>query len=169
MSEEKAGIHERLSAAFHSSDLSLSANKRRDADHLIALGWASQSGRADGALTRLHLSASQSDYRAARESCWRIAKQIDMKRNWRLSTQNLCRIGELALAHHVFPTCPHCSGLKFVKHEDSPHLSANICKHCSGTGKRAIQRKFHDEIRDVMEVLANIDLVTGRAVQRALR
>lgn len=172
MSDEKAGIHERLSAAFQSSDLSLSANKRRDADHLIALGLAGRESlnkAAAGALTRLALSASQADYRRAQEACWSIAKRLSMKHHWRLSVESLGRIGDLALAHHVFPTCPHCNGLKFVKHESSPHLSGAPCKPCGGSGKRPIQNKWRDYIRDVISVLDNINLVTGRAVSRLLR
>ena len=170
--EEKVGIHERLAAAFHSRDLSLSANKRRDVDHLIALGLAgrdSPNRAAAGALTRLQLSASQSDYKRARVACGSIAKRLALKNNWSLSAQNLTQVGDLALAHHVFPTCPHCNGLKYVKHETSSHLSGVLCKFCCGTGKRLIQQKWQSHIRDVMAALENINVVTGRAVARLLR
>lgn len=170
MSDEKRGAHERLLGAFKSSDLSLEEDKRKDADHIIALGMASRrTGLMCGAVMRLQLAGSQSEYRRARESVIRLAVQLGDRRGWRLSVPNLHRVGELALAHHVFPACPVCHGRGYEVEEGAPALSGRICKPCHGTGVRPVQRKFNGEIRDVIEVLERIGWVTERVVERLLR
>ncbi len=169
MSGERGSTHERLLGAFGSSDLLLEADKRKDADYLIALGIASSRRGMEGSVLRLQLAGSQSDYRSARESVVRMTRRMSEVRNWRLSAINVRRVGELALAHHVFPACPVCHGRRYEVAEGAPALSGNICKPCHGTGVRPVQRKFNGEIRDVIEVLERVGQVTERAVARMLR
>lgn len=170
MSDARPSTQERLLSAFHSSDLSLETDKRKDADHLIALGVAGQRrGRVSSDLMRLTMAGSRSDYRAARESVVALTLRLGGQRGWRISVDNMRKIGEIALAHYTFPVCPHCYGRGRDTPEGSPYLSGNICKPCNGSGKRPVQKKFNGEIRDVIEMLGQITTVTERAVSRLLR
>lgn len=166
----KPTASERLMNAFASSDLSIKAGARKDADYLIALGLAQQHGRqVSGSLMRLSLAGNQADYRAAREGVVALTKRMNAERNWRLSGPSMRHVGELALAHHVFPTCPACNGRKWETPQGAPALSGVACKACHGTGDRPIQRRHNNHIRDVIEVLKSIDLVTARTVARLVR
>lgn len=168
--EMRPSVHERLLSAFEASDLSIDADRRTDADYLLALGWAQQrAGRVSGAVLRLQVSTNQSDYRRAREMVVELAVRMNSQRNWRLSALNCRKVGELAMAHHVFPVCPACEGRGREKVEGAPYLGGNICRPCHGTGKRPIQRKFNDEIRAVLSVLEQFEQEAAAAVRRALR
>ena len=164
---DKPGLQERLSGAINSRDLRSDSTKRKDADYIGALGLAGRGG-SGGSTLRLHLSGSQADYRAARDGVVRMATHMGLARSWRLSAKNLRRIGEMALAHHVFPTCPHCKGVKFEVPEGSPYPSSRICNPCNGTGDRPVQRRFCHEINEVMRAILTLDQVTMRAVGRYL-
>jgi hypothetical protein len=166
----KRTTQERMLAAFHSSDLSLDANSRKDADVLIALGRAEQqNGRVSGDVMRLHLAGSAADYRSARESVVALAKHMNVRRNWRLSQRGAREVGELALLHHVHPACPACKGRAREAPEGSPYLTGNICKPCHGTGTRPVQTRFNTHIRDLVAALEQIDQITERTVARLLR
>ncbi|HOW46121.1 MAG TPA: hypothetical protein P5305_01535 [Rubrivivax sp.] len=167
---ERRTTHERLLTAFRSSHLELDSEHRGDADYLIALGIAgSRSGMLGGDVLRLQLAGSPADYRNARESVVRLTRRLAMKHNWRLSGDNTRRVGELALAHHVFPTCPVCKGRRFEVVEGSPSLSGRACRACHGTGARPIQRKLGREIREVLETLERISEFTEGSVARLMR
>lgn len=165
--DKKPGLTERLSSAIRSTDLSTDADKRKDVDYLVALGLA-QRGRPASAL-RLHLSGSQAGYRAACEGSVRIAAKLAAAKGWRMSEKNVRRVAELALAHHVFPACPHCKGVKFEVPEGSPYPTSKICQPCNGTGERPIQHRFNRAIRDVMRELERADHETAAAVGGYLR
>lgn len=167
--EDKPSLQERLLRAFSSSDLSLNAETRGDADHLVALGYAGRaSGGVSGAVMRLHLAGNPSDYQAAKSAVVRLARHMNGVRNWQLG-KHVAVVGELALAYHVLPVCQCCQGRKYEVPEGTPYTTANICKPCRGSGKRPVQRKFNAEIRAVIAVLEGIDATTERAVARLLR
>lgn len=166
MTHEKPGLEERLSAAFNSRDLRSEPTKRKDADYLGALGLAQRGHH--GSTLRLHLSGSQADYRAAREAAQRMAVNIGFARRWNLSVKNMRRAGELALAHHVFPVCPHCKGVRYEVPEGAPYPTAKKCQPCDGSGLRPVQDRFHHEINELMVALETIDTLTARAVGRHL-
>lgn len=168
--DDKPSIAERLHRSFSGTDLSVSAEHRTDADYLMALGMAGQ--RVDGvsgAVVRLSMSGSRMEYRAARESVVRLVRGLNAKRHWRLSGLAVRAVGELALAHHAFPRCPVCEGRGRERPEGAPYLSGAICKPCHGTGKRPIQRRHHDEIRAVLEVLERCESLTEGHVRKLLR
>lgn len=169
MSEERRTTHERLIRAFGSSDLSLVPGERKDADHLIALGLAERMAGSVAEVVKLHLVSTQSEYRRARDAVVKLAGTLNERRNWRLSRGNVRRVGELALAHHAFPVCQECHGRGYEVEEGAPMLSGRICKACGGTGVRPVQKKFRDQIRDVIEVIERVGWVTERAVERLLR
>ncbi|WOB06524.1 hypothetical protein [Piscinibacter gummiphilus] len=164
---DRPGARERLVGAFQSSDLSIDERTRGDADYLIALGLAGQSNpRVSGSLLRITIDGRQADYKAARKGTVELTKRLNAERNWRLSGPSCQAVGELALAHHIFPVCPACDGRKFQLVPGTPHLSATPCQPCGGTGERRIQRKHHNHIRDVIEMLSQIDGSTVGTVKR---
>jgi len=168
-SDEKVTVRERLLAAFTGTDLSVDTERRTDADYLIALGLAQQrAGRASGAAMRLQLTCAD-DYRKARDLVRDLAKKLNAKRGWRLTMAHAGHVGELALAHHVFPACPACDGRGREKPEGAPYLSGNICRPCHGTGKRPIQRRHQEQIRQVIEALEQLESLTEYHVRRFLR
>lgn len=165
---DKPGIHERLLAAFQATDLSIDPERRTAADLLAALGMAeSHVGRANGSAMRLMLTGGRADYRSARESVIEMVKRLSAKHNWRLSGQTAKVVGELALAHHVFPACPECHGR--AREQINGAFLGNICKPCHGTGKRPIQRKNREEIKAVLATLERIEELTEYHVRRILR
>jgi hypothetical protein len=167
---ERLTEKERLHSAFGSGDLSLRAGRRGDADHLIALGLAArQVGGPADALIRVHLASSTTDLRAALRSTLSVAKRLAQARGWKVNGRNLVRVAELALAHHIYPTCLHCSGRGFEKAPNAPVLTTKRCTHCDGTGRRPIQKRWRPEIAELISVLERIDSVTQAAVVRRLR
>lgn len=169
MSDEKRTVQERLLRAFESSDLSLVPDERKDADHLIALGLA-EAGMGPGSdVLRLRSSGSMTEFKKALRTLVGMVEVLNARRNWNLRPDRVRRVAELALGHYVFPTCQACHGRAYEVEEGAPVLSGRICHACGGTGKRPIQRRNRDEIRDVLEVLEKISDSTERAVRRLLR
>jgi hypothetical protein len=168
--DDKPSLQERLISAFNSSNLSVSFEKRGDADYLAALGMASrQNGEVAGAVMRVHLAGSPADYRQAEEATTRLVRHLNAVRNWNLGGRAIRQVGVLALRYHVQPTCQTCHGRRYEVPEGSPHTNGNICKPCRGTGKRPVQSRFNKEIRGVLAILEHSDTITERAVARLLR
>lgn len=167
---ERPSAFERLSTAVNSSDLTLDANHRGDLDYICALGIAgSRHGSVASPLMRLHISGTNTHLKEAFESVLSLVRRLSSKKNWRLHSHNLTTIALQALSHHVSPTCTRCQGRKFELTEGSPVLSTKPCMHCHGSGRRPIQKKFRDEISQVIASLENIDATTERAVARLVR
>ena len=167
---ERPSAFERLSTAVHTSDLTVDAEHRTDADYIIALGVAcSRHSAVASPLMHLHLSGTNTNLRAAYNSVLSLAKRLNAKKGWRLNGRALDTVALQSLSHHVSPTCPHCHGRKFEVLEGTPTLSAEACKRCHGTGRRPVQKKHRDQIQQLITVLESIDEVTERAVARLVR
>lgn len=167
---ERPSAFERLSTAVSSSDLTMDPDHRTDVDYIVALAVAgSRHGSVASPLMRLHISGTNTHLKEAFNSVLSLVKRMSSKKNWRLHSHNLTAIALQALSHHVSPTCVHCQGRKFEMTEGSPVLSTKPCQHCHGSGRRPIQKKFRDEISQVITALENIDDVTERAVARLVR
>jgi hypothetical protein len=167
---ERPSAFERLSVAVGSSDLSLNSVNRTDLDYIISLGIASaRNGAVAGSLMRLHLAGTPAALKTAYASVLNLVKKFNAKRNWRLAGRSMQVVALQALAHHIVPVCQHCHGRKFELIEGAPALSAKVCKHCAGTGRRPIQKKHREHIEAVIAALEQIDAVTERAVARLVR
>lgn len=161
---------ERLSVASSSSDLTVDPDHRGDVDYIVALGIAaSRNGSVASPLTSLHLSTSPTSMNAAFSAVLGLVKRVNGKRNWRLNGQSSQVVALHALSHHVDPTCNSCKGRKFEVMEGAPALSSTPCRHCKGTGKRPIQKKYREQIQAVLAMLEAIDETTQRAVGRLVR
>lgn len=169
-SADRPSAFERLSTAVHTSDLTVDAEHRTDADYVIALGIAcSRHSAVASPLMHLHLSGTNTNLRAAYNSVLSLAKRLNAKKGWRLNGRALDTVAMQSLSHHVSPTCPHCHGRKFEVLEGTPTLSAEACKRCHGTGRRPVQKKHREQIQQLITVLESIDEVTERAVARLVR
>ena len=170
MNAERPSALERLSTAISTSDLTVDADHRTDADYVLALGIAGARYSAVASpMMHLHLSGTRTNLKAAYTSVLALVRRLNSKRNWRLHAHALSTVALQALAHHVSPTCPHCQGRRFELQEASPVLSTKVCKHCHGTGRRPIQKKYREQIAHVIAALEQIDSVTERAVARLVR
>lgn len=171
MSDEKPSHLERLSVAQNTSNLALDPNRHKtDADYILGMGLAASRSPACAApLTHLTGASTQTEFKAAQEAVRKAVKHLNYVRNWRLSGINSNRVADLALAHHISPACPHCSGLRWQTIPGTPSLSGAPCGHCHGTGRRPIQRKFHDEIQDAIDYIVGVGITTERALARVMR
>jgi hypothetical protein len=161
---------ERLSSAVNTTDLTVDADHRTDADFIIALGIAgSRHSRVASPMMRLHVNGTNTNLRAAFESVLSLVKRLNAKRNWRLAGRSVDTVALQALSHHVNPTCPRCHGRKFELQDGTPVLSTKACLSCFGSGRRTVQKKFREEISHVISTLEQIDSTTERAVARLVR
>lgn len=167
---DKPSALERLSTAISTSDLTVDLIHRCDADYILALAYAShRHGAVASPLMRLHLSGTHTNLKSAYNSVLGLVKRLNMKKNWRLHRRAIEVVAVQALSHHVAPVCPHCSGRKFEMAAGAPVLSTKVCKHCGGTGRRPIQKKYRDQIAGVITSLEQIDSLTQHAVARLVR
>lgn len=167
--DEKPSLQERLRLAFESHDLTLSSRGRGDADYLAALGLAGAADtRVGGALMRVHLAGSPEDFRAAHRAVVAMVRRVATKRGWRVPVSEQRIIAERALEHYVFPSCPACLGRGYQVVPGTPHLSGHSCPECHGSGRRPIQRRHGDRIRDVIAQLEQIEALTERSVASLL-
>ena len=166
---DRPTTHERLIRAVSSTNLSLDPERRGDADYIVALGLAARAtSPAASALMRLHLAGTPADFSQARQAVIRLVEQLGIRKDWP-DTVDRRAVADLALAHHLWPACPSCLGRGYELIPGTPHLSAVSCRHCHGTGRRPVQRRWRDEIRDAIASLEQIDVITTRAVSRLIR
>lgn len=119
-------FEEAYASASESSDLTLTADKRGDADVLIAAGWSES--RLGGTLMRLQTKASM-------QQVLEVLDQIErVTRNRGISMEAT----EKVLAWWLKQACKPCNGLKFIKVPDAPTLSTKACPACRGSGLRAV-------------------------------
>lgn len=167
---DRPGALERLSSALNSSDLTLDVNHRGDLDFVVALGIAaSRHGKVASPVMRVHYAKSPGDLNAAFRAVVSLVKRLNAKKGWRFNANSIQVVALHAMSHHVDPVCPHCKGRKFELLDGSPTLSAKACRHCHGTGRRQVQKKYREQINYVISALEQIDELTERAVARLVR
>lgn len=128
----KTSTEERYIVATNTSNLRVEAEKRGDADVLIASAWAP--GRIGGALMRLHT-------RPTRDGLAEVHTQVAMEAD-RLNIANPDAVAAGVLAWWLDKLCKTCHGRKFDTIENTPSLSAIECPVCHGTGFKKFP--FHE-------------------------
>lgn len=143
--DERPGVEETYSSAITSSNLRCEAERRGDADMLIAAGWSPS--RIGAALMRLHTEYdSGQKYKGVLSSTDqfllinRLKSLPDVRRELtaRTADERVERPDETTLAvlaWWVDPVCRCCSGRKFEVVLDTPALSGKKCKSCQGSGE----------------------------------
>jgi hypothetical protein len=158
LSDELRTTEEAYASATHSSNLRVEADRRGDADVLIAAGWSMS--RIGGALLRLHSEYdSVAHPRLATAAQFGGDKKAAHAHNVHETALMLGRLKTLPSAREqltiqalkwgiadaqdvaakllqwwLSQVCPECHGTKFEPVAGTGRLSAKACKICRGTG-----------------------------------
>lgn len=137
-------VDEAYISAGNSDDLTVAADRRSDADVLIACGWAP--GLLGSALLRLHgewdgtakpKRLTETDARLLFGALKTLPKVIEAVGTW-AAKRGYSRPHELAgaaVAYWLNDTCHACNGLGYDVIPGTPTLGPT-CKRCGGSGKR---------------------------------
>lgn len=170
MSEQRT-IHERLSAAAVSDDLSQNAERVADVDYLTAAGVAGSRHSLGSAVLRLDLTQDRNDLGPAIIAVMKLVGEIGAQRGWPMHALKRRRIAYAVLLHYLSPACPECKGRGMVGMDrDKPgEYKPRVCNSCGGSGKRPIQRKHQREIREVLHVLDRRRDVIEGTIRKLMR
>lgn len=142
--DERPGVEEQYLKASTTSNLRVQADRRGDADVLIAVGWSCKG--FGGALLRLHgewdaaakkpRGMSETDLILLRGRLKSLSTTLQylveaMEKLGMASPQS--RAGAI-VGYWLHQACHTCHGLKFETIQSTPVLSAIRCKACHGTG-----------------------------------
>ena len=137
-------VEERYLRASSTSDLRVRADRRSDADVLIAAGWSATG--LGGVLLRLHgewdaaakkpgaISETELILLRGKLKSLSAAMQYVADAMGRLGLESPQRCAGAIIGYWLNQSCHTCHGLKFETIRDTPVLSAIRCKSCHGTG-----------------------------------
>lgn len=169
---ERRTILDRVAKAYDSSDLSMESyqlGRIKDVDVLIATGIAARRSSISAAIMAANAGGSVAAIKKARESIIGLVRKLSERRNWGATDEDLVKVAELALVHHVSPACRHCHGRGYHVDPGSAKLSSRKCSHCKGTGRHPIQKRHRERVEVVLSTLANIDSMAEYYVRKLLR
>lgn len=138
-------VEEAYTSANQSSNLRVVADKRGDADIIIAAGWSAS--RIGAALMRLHTEydgASIAPNETGKATVYLLQirlttlpvvwHQIERQAAlWGFGEPKLLALS--VIAHWLDKNCPACTGRKFQLIPGTPSLSCKHCKRCFGSGE----------------------------------
>jgi len=143
---ESRGIEEQYTSAGNADDLTVTSERRTDADVLIASGWTP--GLLGAALLRLHSEwdgtakprrLTETDARLLYGSLKTLPKVIDAVGQWaaRKGYSDPYELAGGAVAYWLDCVCHACSGRgrELMPNASRPTLG-NICRACGGNGRR---------------------------------
>jgi len=122
------GIEEQYASANDSSNLRVEAERRSDADILIAAGWSAS--RIGAALMRLQTKADRLALEGVHGQVIIQAQRWGMERPEAIATA--------VLAWWLSHVCGRCNGVRFELIPGTPALSAKQCQPCRGTGETVL-------------------------------
>lgn len=136
-------VEEQYLSAGHSSNLRVEADRRSDADVLIAMGWSAT--RLGGALLRLHGEWDGAEKRPRMSETDLLLLRGKLKSLSSVLVQVCDAMAKLGMAdpearagaivgYWLYQVCHTCHGLKFERVRNTPVLSATRCKSCQGSG-----------------------------------
>jgi hypothetical protein len=163
---ERATVQERYARATQASNLADDAHHHQ-LDIIKAVALA---GGLGGLLIRVKVGLDATSYPQLVDR-WKqhITRMADTK-HWPTCVKPE-KVAVEVLRYWLNNVCKECTGLKYVKHEKSPALKAEICPCCDGTG--ITPPKFANEYRryalDAMSELEEIDLAVGINASKRLR
>lgn len=158
LNDEKRTIEEAYSSATTTSDLRVEADRRGDADILIAAGWSMS--RIGSALLRLHSeydSAAHPAHTTAKDfggdkkaahrhnlhetalMLGRLKAMPSVREQVRIQALRWNMEGATDIAARMVQwwlcqVCPECHGTKFIAATGTGRLTARACGTCKGTG-----------------------------------
>lgn len=143
--KDRPNIEEQYISAGSSSNLRVEADRRGDADILIASGWSAS--RIGSALMRLHTefdstsrnhgNVSETDFRlliGKLKSLGAVREQVEFQAvKWGMEQPD--RLALAVIGWWLDKVCHKCHGRKFEQINGTPALSGRVCKTCRGTGE----------------------------------
>ena len=122
---EAPDIEEQYISAGDSSNLRVEAERRSDADILIAAGWSAS--RIGAALMRLY---SKPDRVALEMVQTQVAMQAE---KWRIERPDV--VACAVIGWWLKKVCKACQGRRYEKIAGTPSLSTRHCSCCKGSGE----------------------------------
>lgn len=122
---ESTSIDEQYVSATHTSNLRVQADKRSDADMMIAAGWARS--RIGMTLLRLHTRITTGGLYDAHKQLVIYSAKVG------IASPDVA--ASAVLAWWLDHVCKTCKGRKFDEIPGTPSLSAAQCPKCHGTGE----------------------------------
>jgi len=167
--EQRPSVIERLAEAMVSDDLSMTEDKRRDVDHLAALG-AVMVGRPAGISAMLHvaLTHDRESLREVMRFATALTRRLAAKRRWKLTLRDIEHIAKKAVQYQCAPSCPSCNGRGRKVMKGTPVLSSKACEKCHGTGKRPFPIRHGREIAEVAYAMGDYLTVIEDKVRKKL-
>lgn len=139
LNDETRGVDEAYQVAGTSSNLRVEAERRGDADVLIAAGWTP--GMLGGAALRLRTEWDCIEKPRAGQDMKQEAMHLSRKLKSFAAVKEALSfyMGDAAMAQGVIfwwldQSCRRCGGTKFETVAGTNRHSAKICKPCQGTG-----------------------------------
>ena len=144
MSQDRPTINERYSRANNSSDLTVTPDRRTDADVLIAAGWTP--GLLGGVLMRLHsewdgaakkLHMDETEAFLLFSQLKTLRRAVDGVAAWaeRKGHKEPRTLANAVLIYWLHDNCQPCLGRGHEVIHGSPVLGRQ-CRKCGGSGKR---------------------------------
>ena len=125
---EAPDIEEQYISAGDSSNLRVEAERRSDADILIAAGWSN---------SRLGLALMRLQTKPDREGLHKVHEQAVMQvAKWGIDRPD--SVASAVIAWWLKRICQKCNGVKFQRILNTPALSAKACNTCNGTGENIL-------------------------------
>lgn len=140
MNDDRPGIKERLSRAYHSTDLKHYADRPGDVDKLQAVAMASSGGRIAGDLLRLKYDNDRTCYEPALRKLAAAFRGMAIRKRWRGRPCCFRRAAEAVLRYWMAPNCPACTGRRYKPILGQPtRLSDDVCDRCRGVGSLPLE------------------------------
>lgn len=166
---EKASIQELYMSAQTAGSLVLRPDtKRSPADVLTAAGMSGRTHKAALMLWALmHTKSRQkaialADLLSLRLEDWMARRKLRQR-------EHALQIAREALDWWLDQNCSHCTGTGFSRIPDTPHLSADACDVCHGTGKRRLSTSNDEAAAFVLSEIQHLSVQAEETIKRKMR
>jgi len=148
MPDDAMTIDERYTTATHTSNMRVQADKRGDADLMIAAGWSPS--RIGSALLRLHSEWDGAEHPVKGAATYQhefklllgklkilpdVREQLTLQADkWGMDKPG--HVAASVLMWWLDRVCPVCHGRQFEGIDNTPMLSKIVCPVCRGSGER---------------------------------
>ena len=174
MNDEMRTIEESYTSATTTSNMRVQADKRSDADILIASGWTP--GILGSALMRLHGEWDSTSRRANTQTdamllfgqLKSLPTVLAILTRWaeEQGVEAPRTLAQAVTAHWLDSNCHHCHGRGKDVIPGTPMLGRQ-CRHCGGTGKQAEPRGMDG--RKALNMMDNCIQGARNSIKRRLR
>lgn len=135
-------VPERYATAATTSDLSVSLERRTDADVLMAAGMSAGKDRRAALAMSVYRAGVTGDHSGllpmANELADWLSNRLAKERRKPMRRTDRVSLALAVMQHWFNPVCGHCEGRGFLLMDGAPVLSSHECPHCGGTGRRKL-------------------------------